>query len=167
VDIAEVLKKVKRPETVVPICLDEDLRSQWEQLQEQLTQLHREATVDKQDQRRRDLAQRIRDVEADMQAATVQFRLRGLSRFERQEWMDAYPAREGKEEAFDPAGEPALVAGCCVDPQMTVEQAKELAGTLGGAFDRLSVAAWRVSTQDGSVPFSFAASAILQAPAKK
>jgi len=165
-DIADILKRAKPPERFEDICLDGDLKAEHRQLEQELHEANR-GPVEDRDARRRTLAEQIHELEGRMQAATVRFRLRGMSAFQRDEWLDANPAREGKSEAWNPAGEPALVAACCVDPQMTVEDARELRASIGGDWDRLTKAAWEASTEGSSVPFSFIASAILRTPSEK
>ena len=166
-DIAEVLKRANTPEEFVDVCLDANLRAQHRSMEKQLQEAHRE-TGKSGDARRRELAEQIRDLEGRMQAATVTFHIRGLSAYDRDEWLAAHPPREGKQEAFNPvAGEPALVAACCVDPQMSAEDAAELRKKLGGDWDRLAKAAWDASTEGSSVPFSFIASAVLRPPSAK
>lgn len=164
-DIAEVLKRAKTPERVVDICLDADLGAEHRSLERDLREANRQGADAK---TLRGIGEKIRDVEGRMKAAAVPFHVRGMSAFQRDEWLEAHPPREGKQEAFNPVtGEAALVATCCADPAMTVEQAHELRKVLGGDWDRLAKAAWDASTEGSSVPFSFAASAALKLPSGK
>lgn len=164
-DIAEVLKRAKTPERIVDICLDADLGAEHRGLEQQLREANRQG-ADVAELRK--IGGKIRDVEGRMKAAAVPFRICGMSAYQRDEWLEAHPPREGKQETFNPiTGEAALVATCCADPRMTVEQAQELRGVLGGDWDRLAKAAWDASTEGSSVPFSFAASAALRLPSEK
>lgn len=165
VDIGEVLKRAKAPERVVDICLDADLAAEHDALSQRLAAAQRsQATTMAGSGEAAEIAHRIRDIEERMQASVVQFRMRGLSAYRRQEWLDAHPAREGKQELFDPYTAPvALIAACCVDPEMTPEQAKELCEKLGtGQTDQLFNAAWEATSGGSSVPFSVAASVTLR-----
>jgi hypothetical protein len=38
-----------------------------------------------------------------MRSSVVTFRMRGLSNYRYQEWLEAHPGREGKNERFNPA----------------------------------------------------------------
>jgi hypothetical protein len=164
-DIAEVLKRAKPPERFVDVCLDAGLAAQHADLQGQLED---PATAVAGDERRRELAEQIHELEGRMRADTVRFHLRGMSAYQRDEWLEAHPPREGKQEGWNPVtGEAALVAACCVDPKMTTEQAAELRQTLGGDWDRLTRAAWEASTEGSSVPFSFLASVVRRQPSGK
>jgi hypothetical protein len=165
VDIAEVLKRAKAPERVVEICLDADLAAEHDELSRRLTEAQRSQTALSDGGKAAKVAKEIRDLEGRMQASVVPFRMRGLSAYRRQEWLDAHPAREGKQELFDPyTGPVALIAACCVDPQMTPEQAKELCDKLGtGQTDQLFSAAWEATNGGSAVPFSVAASVTLRA----
>ena len=119
--------------------------------------------------RQAEIARRIRDIEERMQASVVQFRMRAITRLQMQKLFEDHPAREGKREAFNLETAPAaLVAMSCVEPAMTLAQAQELEAALGnGEFNKLSDAAWEVSSSGGSVPFSSTASVILRAPSGK
>jgi hypothetical protein len=168
-DIADVLKRAKLPERFVDVCLNADLASRHAELEQKMQDVAENmAAGDNREARRRELAEQILDLQGQMHAETVRFHLRGMSAFQRDQWLEAHPPRDGKSEAFNPAtGEPELVANCCVDPAMTVEQATELRKTLGGDWDRLAKAAWEASTEGSSVPFSFIASVVLQQPSGK
>lgn len=165
-DIAEILKRAKPPERFEDICLDSSLAPRHADLQRQLED---PATVAEGAEKRRELADEIHEVEGKMRAETVRFHLRGMTAFQRDEWLEANPPREGKQEGFNPVtGEPALVAACCLDPQMTAEQATELRSSIGaGDWERLAKAAWEASTQESSVPFSFLASVVRRQPSEK
>jgi hypothetical protein len=165
-DIAEVLKRAKPPERFEDICLDSSLTARHADLQRQLED---PATVAEGADKRRKIADDIHKLEGQIRAETVRFHLRGLSAYDRDEWLDAHPPREGKQEGFNATtGEPALVAACCLDPQMTAEQAADLRRALGaGDWERLAKAAWEASTQESSIPYSFLASGVRRQPSEK
>lgn len=169
-DIAEIIKRAKAPERVVDICLDGDLNAEHDILEQQLAIAQRaSAATMGGSSEQADLARRIQDVEERMQASVVQFRLRAITRAQMNKLFEEHPARDGKREAFNVETAPAaLVAMSCVEPTMTLEQARELEAALGnGEFNKLSDAAWEVSSSGGSVPFSSTASVILRAPGAK
>lgn len=169
-DIAEVLKRIKRPERVARINLAGDLLAEHTLLQQEIVAAEA-ASKQKMGASGRvaELAAQIRDLEERMQASVVEFRMQGLSEYQRDEWLAAHPPREGKQEVFNPStGSPALVALCCVDPEMTEEQAIELRKVAGMTqFGLLSETAWQATVGDSSVPFSSTASAVRPAPATK
>lgn len=169
-DIAEVLKRAKAPERVVDLCLDADLAAEHDELNRRLLEAQRKpATSLAGTGAAAEIARQIRDLEERMQSSVVQFRMRGLSAFRRDEWFAANPARDGKEEGFNPVtGLPSLIAACCVDPEMTVEQAQQLCEQLGtGQADRLFSAAFEATNGGGDVPFSVAASVTLRGSEQK
>ena len=165
-DIAEILKKAKPPEATVDLCLDADLAAEHDELQRRLLEEHGTGPVTMADTgKTEELSRQILDLEERMRASIVTFRMRAISHFARQEWMEAHPPREGKDEAWNPlTGPPALIAACCIDPQMTEEDAVQLCTQLGvGQTDRLFRTAWEVTNGQGAVPFSAAASATIRA----
>lgn len=172
-DIAEVLKKAKPPERTVELYLDADLAAQHDDLSRQLAEAQQAeagATRKMGDvPLSRQLAERIQGLQEEMKASAVTFRMRGLSAYKRDEWESAHPPREGKDERFNLiTGLAPLIAACCVDPQMTVEQAQELIENLGeGQTDQLFRAAWEATFGGGLVPFSVAASVTLRASEQK
>lgn len=169
-DIAEILKKAKAPERVVELCLNADLAAEHDELNRRLQELQRSTALSMADTgKTAELAQQIRDLEERMQASVVTFRMRGMSAYKRLEWLEAHPPREGKQEAFNVVtGMSALIAACCVDPQMTEDDAQHLIEVLGtGQTDKLFAAAWEATNGDGAVPFSLAASVTLRSSEKK
>lgn len=169
-DIAEVLKRAKAPERTVVLFLDADLAAEHDDLNRQLLAAQQAGGgTMRASTKTGELAKRIRDLEERMQSSAVTFRMRGLSAFRRDEWFAANPPREGKEESFNPVtGLPSLIAACCVDPEMTPEQAQQLCEQIGtGQADRLFSAAFEATNGAGEVPFSVAASATLRASEQK
>lgn len=165
-DIVDILGRIRRPERVVELCLDGTMVAEHDDLTRQLADVQRESAVTMAGTGRAvELAQAIRDLEQRMAAAKVPFRVRGLSAHERQQWLDAHPARDGKQELFNPeTGAAPLIAACAVNPVMSVEQATVLYEQLGtGQFDQLFAACWEATSSDGAVPFSVAASLVLAA----
>lgn len=170
VDITEVLAKAKAPERTVDLCLQADLAAEHDELNRQLVEAQRAGVTTMADTgRTAELAQRIRDLEEQMRASTVTFRVRGLSPYEREQWLADHPGRDGKSELFNPlTGLAPLLAACAVDPAMTADQAQELCQKLGsGQTDKLFAAAWEATHGGGQVPFSVAASATLRAHEQK
>lgn len=172
-DIAEILKKAKAPERTVDLCLDADLAAEHDELSRQLAEAQRASVTIGAKMadtgHAAEVARKIRDLEERMAGAVVTFRVRALSAYKFQEWLAAHPAREGKEERFNPAtGLAPLLAACSVDPAMSEDEARQLVEVLGsGQTDRLFAACWEATNGDSSVPFSVAASVSLRGSEQK
>jgi hypothetical protein len=120
------------------------------------------------------VAEAIEDVEARMVEHTIPFRLRALGPKDWSDLIAAHPPRpDTDEQTF---GErvfntetypPALIAACCFDPAMTVDQVRELFEVLNeGQRNALFNGAWRAN-MGIDVPFSPAASAMLRSSEPK
>lgn len=168
-DIADVLKKAKPPESSVDLCLEADLAAEHDALNRQLLEAQQEEARTSRKMgdvpRSRQLSEQIQELEERMRSSEVTFRMRGISAFRYQELLDDHPGREGKNERYNPLTyPPALIAACCVDPHMSEVEAKQLVEVLGtGQTDKLFSAAMTVTQGPGAVPFSLAASATLRA----
>jgi len=161
----DIIASAKPREASVTICVAGDLAGQHEALNEQLIVAQRQqVTSIEGNPEAVALAQQIRDLEQQMQAATHTFTFRALSARDWSDLVAEHPAREGRSESFNVDTMPlAVIKACVVDPVMTPEQADRLAGVLSdAAFDALFDAAWRANKSGPSVPFSRAASATLQ-----
>lgn len=91
---------VKRPEKVVPLCLDASLRADWEQAEKALNDASKAGTdrLTGQAEATR-LAAEVQRLEKEMLAEVVHFRLRGLSRSRWAEIFSMNPPR--KDDAID------------------------------------------------------------------
>jgi hypothetical protein len=162
--IAEVLGKFRPRELVVSLCLAGDLVAEHAQLDAELSALKSWAPTGLGDtDPRKQIADRIAQLEDQMKAAEVEFRFRAVSRLAWSDLLAAHPPRKDrKEQVFNADGfEPALLAACCVDPVMTVDQAAELLGMVSdGQAATLFTGGWTVNEEQTPVPFSLAASAV-------
>lgn len=89
--------KVNRPTGTVDFCTDLELRNDWE---DAVAALDQARTGEGLDQRLgnpeiADVARKVQDLEAQMRAATLKFRVRGLPRKQWQELGEEYQPREG------------------------------------------------------------------------
>ncbi len=170
--LADISKAATPAESVVSICVAGALVAEHQRLEAELeaaqdaeittgTKLSSRSPVKK-------LAQRIRDLEAQMREQTFEFVFRALPRRGWSELRDAHPPREGKErvERWNPDTFPAAaVSACCVDPtgMDDVAQFDPFWETLNdGQRDGLFRGAYDVNEAGVSVPFSAAASAALR-----
>ena len=171
---ADVKKNAKLPEKTVPLCLAGDLQAEFEELERQL-QIER-TRPDKQgatmastgrSRAETELAQQIEALRERMQAATTVFRLRALPK---KRWSDMIaqhkPRPEDKEAGLDHNGQTlpvAVVAACCIDPQMSIPEVEELVDEIltQGQWDDLYLTAFMLNRRNVDVPFSASASAIL------
>jgi hypothetical protein len=108
------------------------------------------------------LARQIQAARQRMRESQVDFRLRALGDKAWSDLVAAHPSPNA-DQLFDPATFPkALVAACCVDPDMDETQAAELFEVLNeGQRNDLWRAAYAVNVEATSVPFSVSASALL------
>lgn len=172
-----------RPETVVSLCLRGDLRAEWDRLKAEFDSGPADdepSTMAVRAAKRR-IADQLKQVEDEMRAATVQFRLRALPRKrlpgmakEQVTWhelVERHPPRTG------PDGKPdkrdatlgvnitsffdELVRVSIVEPVLSDEQWLAFNERVTDAqWDELTRAAWGLNRSGVDVPFSRAASII-------
>jgi hypothetical protein len=171
----EIIRGAKLPERVVPVCMRPDLQAEWERLDRELGKARSQsldsieggATL-------RALAEQLRALEAEMAYSTVEFRLRAMPRPAWKAFLLAHPPRKGEDgkvlerdayvgvdvDAFFPA----LVRRCTISPQLSDELWQLLLDEklTDRQFDDLSNAAWALNRGEVDVPFSRAASRILE-----
>lgn len=164
-DIDAILAGARLPEDVEPVCLRGDLLADINSAERRLAELgdsDRHATA------RRALAEAIEALREQMSAATVEVRMRALPRPRWLELVEGHPPRDGEDGdkilGFNPVSLPAaLVRASIVSPELTDDQWVKFEGALtDNQWVALSNMAWRLNRKDVTVPFSFAASQILQ-----
>lgn len=158
-DISELLGGAKPREGGVPICLAGDLVGELERLHDELARVGEkwapESMADADP--RLELVQRIEAVREDMRAASVTFRLRALGHRAFSNLVVAHPAPQSDSGvAYDAATFlPALVAACCIEPVMTVEQVGQLLDVVNdGQARELYAAALAINEEPSPLPFS-------------
>jgi hypothetical protein len=159
--IEDVLGKIKIPVRAVQICLDADLQAEHDELTARLDVLRRETqSTMGQSSEAKAVAERIREVEAEMRDSEVTFKFRGLTKAGLRKLYDRFPAPEGTNLTWDvEGGAYALLAASAVEPTMTEAQAQQLLEQMSqGHADRMVGAAWLASTGSTAVPFSARAS---------
>lgn len=169
--IADIISQVKRPEKTVQICLAGDLQAEFEDLERDL-QIARDQPAEGTlaggaNPMATQIAQQIMELRERMREHVSVFRFRGLPRKAYSDLVASCPpSDEDREKGAEVDWEKysvAVVAACAVEPAMTVDEAGQIADVLTQAqWDSLVTAAFSVNKRDVDVPFSFAASAILQ-----
>lgn len=170
---ADKLKAAKLPERTVDICLRGDLQAQWEDLHRQLADIEARQAVDKRLNsagQTGKIGQQIADLQEQMRADTIVFRLRALSRRAWNDLLKEHPPRKDDEtdttlgynvDAFIPAA----IQACTYSPDdlddvtwadLLDERLTEF------QFVALQNACMALNVRQVSVPNSYAASRILR-----
>ncbi|MFD4912857.1 hypothetical protein ACFWNR_06495 [Streptomyces virginiae] len=163
-DISEILKRAKRRQKSVFLCLAGDALAELDQLEKALAALGNAWQPDSlaaQDPRA-ELAKQVSAARDKVRASETEFRFEALGN---KAWSDLHAEHPSsvKGQAWDPETfPPALIAACAVDPVMTVEQVRELFEVLNaGQCDQLFQGAYDANTEATGIPFSLNTSGIL------
>jgi hypothetical protein len=169
-EIKALLAGARRSERTVPICLRGDLVAEMQDIERDLLRLEatRSASLEG-DPEAVPLAERAAALREEMLAHTVTFVVRAVARRRWTELMAAHPPREGDEADkvlgvnLDDMVE-VLLRECTVEPQLDDDDWEHLLSEVlsDAQYEALTTAVWAVNTRDVSVPFSPAASRILQ-----
>jgi hypothetical protein len=167
-DIEQIIAGARRPETTVPLCMRGDLQAIWEQLDRDFDAADKEITDEVTSGgspiQAVKIAKQMAEIEREMRDSTVIFTLRGLSRTRWRELADAHPPIEGVDEGEvnEESFVTAMIAECCVQPVMNIEQAGRLRDQVtDGQWQELATASWQLNKSMIGVPYSLAASARL------
>lgn len=160
---ADIKERFRAREKVVMVAMAGDLLAEHESLSEELdAALAATRTSLADGTSTQQLAERIAQLEADIEDSRVPFRFRGLGRNTYKTLERAHPDPDGgawNVETF-PA---ALVAACSLDPVMSAEQVAELVDMVTeGEFGRLFQAAFAACNDANDVPFNGRASMVTQ-----
>ena len=189
--IKEMLKAAKLPESTVPICLRGDLQAQFEQAERDLAEAQRRPVDSLAGTGTRAIAERIEALREQMQEHTVDFRLRALHRHAWKALRDKHPPRRKDDGSLDERDAfvganldtlfEELIRVSLVEPELDDDDWRTLLGDSdeerrrceaeglpveeGTLTDRqwnqLADAAWTLNRGEVSVPFSRAASKIM------
>jgi len=173
-DIKALIRGAKLPECTVPVCLNADLTAEFERAERELS----EATQRPADSlaaggQARQIAERIEALRAEMVEHTIDFRLRAMQRPRWKAFVAAHPPRRADdggvherdrsigvntETFFD-----ALIRASVVEPELDDEDWSLLLDEklTDRQVDQISDAAWSLNRREVDVPFSRAASRIL------
>jgi hypothetical protein len=171
--IEEILGIAELPEESVPLCLKGTLVARFERLERELLNAPTQATSLGDVPAAAAIAREMDALREEMQKYTVPFELRALPAQEWSDFFNTQPEKTGGEENDDyknawHAWICAMVSVTCYQPAMTAAQVDALTKKLSGnQWQRLSDTAWAVNAQQQRIPFSAAASAVLQATGGK
>ncbi len=157
-------------ERLVEVCVAGALVAEHQQLERELEQARQADAVTGRLGRStaKDLAEKIQDVERRMREKTYPFRFRAVSPKVWSDLLAAHPDPAGKRSWNSVTFVPAAIAASCVEPDgmSDPEKVGKLLEVLSpGQQDELFVAAFEANTQAPTVPFSYAASAVLRSSA--
>ncbi|MBN6054513.1 hypothetical protein JYK22_21405, partial [Nonomuraea sp. RK-328] len=170
--IDDILGQIKLPERVYNLCLRADLRSEWEQAEQELARAEAQArdSLAGMSAAGKQTAKRIQELEAEMAEHTVSIRLRALPHKGWSDLLAKHPPREDTDDgAFnaDTFGV-GLLSACAVDPAMSEEQAGALIDRLTiGQWNDLFNTLWLLNRSGDEVPKSRRASEALRKSPKK
>lgn len=188
--IKEMLKAAKLPETTVPLCLRGDLQADFEQAERDLAEAQRRPADSLAGTGTRAIAERIEDLREQMQEHTVDFRFRALSRHAWKALRDEHPPRRKEDGSIDERDAlgtnidtffDELIRVSLTEPELDEDDWRTLFGddeeerarreaegepvedgTLTDRqWNQLADAAWTLNRGDVKVPFSRAASKIM------
>lgn len=162
----DILAQARLPETSVSLCLRGDLDAEWRELDRKLQTASRDAVSLGERSEASVIAERIRQLEAEMADAQVVFKLRADSAKGWSDFVATKPLRQKDEDqkAYDErwfGWMCQLIARASVDPALTPQQVAQLCDVLSaGQWDELGNGAWNLNARSVAVPFSLAASAL-------
>lgn len=171
----DLIGKARLPEGSVPVCLRGDLAARHEQLERDLAAAQDADNADSlaAGGQARKIAQEIEQLQDEMREHTHDFVFRGLPSRQYRDLVEQHPPRKdnatdavfGADMSTFPV---ALIAKCCIDPVMTVEQVEQLADvTTEGAQMDMFMCAAGLNRNRVDVPKSVLASEILASTAPK
>jgi hypothetical protein len=190
-DFKAIIRGAKLPETTVPVCLHADLVAEFEQASRELAEAQRSPLDSLAGTGMQEIAQRIENLRTKMGEHTIDFRLRGMPRSRWKAFIADHPPRKDESGAVDERDKyigvntntfgMALVRLSVVDPDLDDEDWRILLGDTEAErarreaagepvedgkltdrqFDELSNAAWGLNRGEVDIPFSPAASRIL------
>lgn len=168
----DLAAKATLAERTVTLCLAGGLNAELEALEKRLRDADgwQRTALGEQDPRRA-LAEQVEALRERMKESEETFRFRALPRRAYSNLMAEHPPRKDRDEAvFNADTFPqALIAACGVDPEFDGPEDVDALFEVLNEGQRIALwdAAWQVNTSTVSVPFSVAASVILQSSEQK
>lgn len=168
-DAEDLIANVRLPEAHVPLCLRGDLLAALSDLERRLEAAHDRDLSDSlaAGGEARRIAEQMEELHAEIRENTHVFKLRALPRHEFRALQDSHPPRE--DDKVDQAiganldtFQAPLIAACCLDPVLSLEQAETLVDIAAEAqVVELFGAALALNRSKADLPKSETASAIL------
>lgn len=161
-DFADIRKLATLPTRTVSLCLAGELAGELVELEQQYVAAGEPTSLG--DDTRRRLREEIRAKRAEVQDATVAFKLRAMSATEFADFWTEMPAQDEGEtdKAFEVRTRPfyaELVSRTVVEPAMTVDEVQELRGMIAmSTWNRLGGECLRLNNRGVDIPNSVAAS---------
>lgn len=161
-----LLGKGKPPQSTVAVYLRGDLVSAIEDAEREMEAARATWTRTKMadEDPGKPLAAKIEKLRAEMQDSEVVLTLRAIPRKQKSDLVTAHPSPEPSLLFEHDGFFTSLVQACCVDPTFdTAEQVGQFYDEIGAAqADLINTAAWKLVTDRVSIPFSVAASVLIQ-----
>ncbi|MFG3639081.1 hypothetical protein ACGF3C_02255 [Micromonospora sp. NPDC047762] len=167
-DVKELIKGARLPETQVPLCLRTDLVAEYEQTQRERAKAQEDAGQSLAGSGRsvQALDERLSDLRTEMRESTLTLTLRALPSARYQALVDEHPPRvvdekvDRRDRVFGFNVDTlflALAKVCAVEPQLDAEDWEALLGDDGKLTDAqvgtLTDAAWKLNRKDVDLPF--------------
>jgi hypothetical protein len=173
--VADLLAQAKPAEHTIRLCLRGDLQAQFEELDRQRAEAASKTDGDSlAGSPAVAIARRMEALREEMDAATVTFTVRALSRKRYQALVAAHPPRrDEKGDVLDDDREMGvnqttfwepLIRACAVDPELTEDQWRRLLDDVlsDRQYEQLASAALVACRGNVDIPFSFAASELIR-----
>lgn len=161
--IEDLIDEARLPRKTVLVCTRGDLRARWDELHARFKAAPVAGGSLGEPSPRHALGVELEELRAEMATHEVPFTFEALPGPEFSELLLAHPGK-GASAVNVKTMVPALIAACCVEPKMDVEQAGRLLSKLSAATgDLLSDAAWSVNREATDVPFDASVYATTQA----
>lgn len=163
--IEDILAQAQPVTRAVRLCLRGDLIAEREALERELLIARQGDLRENRIPEATAVAERIAELEAETDAASVEFKIKAVTRTEWVALLKAHPPTDEEREAGNDFGEgmaAAALAACSVDPEMSLEQAQQLLDTVSTRqFNSLWSAILTANLGDDTLPKSVAATATL------
>lgn len=164
-DIKAVLAKAQPRQETVRLCLRGDLIHDHRQLQDELAEAERLDAMSNEPDLAPEVAQKIVDLEVQIRAEEVEFTFQSIGRRAWSDLMAQYPPSKAEQRIgaeFNEDFISAAVAASCVEPQMSLDDARLLEEAVTvGQWAELWQACVLANGGSGSVGESKAASRVL------
>lgn len=151
----EEIRKLRKPRTeTVWVPLDTSITERVEQLQRDLREAQRIDNREHRTPQAPRIQQELDAAIAEADRAAVGFTFQELPRRDYRALIEAHPDPSGSKRWDEDGFAPALIAACCVDPEMTLEDAEAIWSEWGESTTwALFSTAWKVNEGKVEVPF--------------